>query len=517
MVRISKKVLTYNLQKGNRPLYEQLYLAIRGDIECGRIAANEQLPSKRLLARHLSVSVITVEGAYDQLVAEGYARAEPRRGYFACPFEQVAPVQKRAAEPRGKAYGEGACEQDIARPQAETLIDLSGAQSPLGLFPYAAWARTMRAVLSEETEMTLQQAAHPRGAYALRSAIAAHLRGLRGMDVSPDQIVVGAGAQLLYALIVQLLGRERVFAIENPGYRRLLQIYRANDVRCMPVLLDSAGPRPDELMHSEASVLHCMPSHQFPTGITTPVGRRQELLAWAAERPSASHVKRYIIEDDFDCEFRMTGRPVPSLMSMDTNNAVIYTNTFTKTLGATFRIGYMVLPHELSHIFDSELGFYSCTVGALEQLTLARFMMSGEYERHINRQRTHFRRVQNAFVRALNATKMAPFLKTHHVGSGLHFMLELDVFHNDMVSAEMQNRGCVSLEQKVADALLKRGLKLAPLSEFWLACSHKQSSPLSNNPQFMMNVTTLAEDDVENVAKILSDAVAEVLACIDSN
>ena len=498
MVRISKKVLTYNLQKGNRPLYEQLYLAIRGDIECGRIAANEQLPSKRLLARHLSVSVITVEGAYDQLVAEGYARAEPRRGYFACPFEQVAPVKKRADELRWKAYGEGAGEQDIARPQAETLIDLSGAQSPLGLFPYAAWARTMRAVLSEETEMTLQQAAHPRGAYALRNAIAAHLRGLRGMDVSPDQIVVGAGAQLLYALIVQLLGRERVFAIENPGYRRLLQIYRANDVRCVPVLLDSVGPRPDELMHSEASVLHCMPSHQFPTGITTPVGRRQELLAWAAESPSANQPKRYIIEDDFDCEFRMTGRPVPSLMSMDTKNAVIYTNTFTKTLGATFRIGYMVLPQELSHVFDSELGFYSCTVGALEQLTLARFMMSGEYERHINRQRTHFRRVQNA-------------------GSGLHFMLELDIFDNDMVSVEMQNRGCVSLEQKVTDALLKRGLKLAPLSEFWLACSHKQSSPLSNNPQFMMNVTTLAEDDVENVAKILSDVVAEVLACIDGN
>ncbi|MEY8563063.1 PLP-dependent aminotransferase family protein [Eggerthellaceae bacterium 3-80] len=502
-------MLTYDLQKGNRPLYEQLYFAIRHDIERKHLAAGKRLPSKRLLAKHLNVSVITVEGAYDQLVAEGYVRAEPRRGYFVCSFEQVAPAEKRASEAYSEADDSLVCETDEVLTQPDISFDLSGAQSPSGLFPYAAWARTMRAVLSEETESTLQKAAHPRGAYELRSAIAAHLRGLRGMDVSPDQIVVGAGAQLLYALIVQLLGRERIFAIENPGYRRLLQIYRANDVRCVPVMLDDAGPVPDELLRNEASVLHCMPSHQFPTGITTPVGRRQELLAWAAKKSSVNGANRYLIEDDFDCEFRMTGRPIPALMSMDAHNTVIYTNTFTKTLGATFRIGYMVLPKDLSQKFAENLGFYSCTVGALEQLTLARFMLSGEYERHINRQRTHFRRVQNGFVRALDATEASPFIKMHHVGAGLHFVLEVAESQAGVSAYKGENDPAV-YEQALYDAALKRGLKLAPLSEFWLADRCTQSSPLSNNPQFMINVTSLTEDDTRNVAQLLSDAICEI-------
>lgn len=399
------------------------------------------------------------------------------------------------------ATGQAAGTDISAAPHPPALADLTGAQQPQGLFPYAAWARTMRAVLSNETEETLQQAAHPRGAYALRRAIAANLRGFRGMDVPPDQIVVGAGAQTLYALLVQLLGRDRAFAIENPGYKRLQQIYLANDVTCVPVALDDAGPRVDELVRCGASVLHCMPSHQFPTGITTPVGRRRELLAWAAKPPH--QVKRYLIEDDFDCEFRMTGRPMPSLQSMDAHESVIYTNTFTKTLGAAFRIGYMVLPGELSRKFDDELGFYSCTVGALEQLTLARFMESGDYERHVNRQRTHFRRVQNALLRALDATEAGALLRPRQVGAGLHFVLEVDV--------PRDAGSLVAAERKIAEAAGARGLALSPLSNFCLAEASAQRSPLSNKPQFMINFTVLEEDDVQSVAKALSDAILDAL------
>lgn len=516
-------MLTYSLEKGPVSLYEQLYVGIRRDIESGRIVPGERLPSKRQLARHLNVSVITVEGAYDQLVAEGYVRAEARRGYFACEVECVSPGEGVAElqvgdEARLQAYNATALQvSDPIAPRLPALADLTGAQQPQGLFPYAAWARTMRAVLSNETEETLQQAAHPRGAYALRLAIVEHLRGFRGMEILPDQIVVGAGAQTLYALLVQLLGRDRVFAIENPGYKRLQQIYLANDVACVPVALDDAGPGLDELVCSGASVLHCMPSHQFPTGITTPVGRRRELLAWAAGAGAAPavpaapagapelsyQVKRYLIEDDFDCEFRMTGRPMPSLQSMDAHESVIYTNTFTKTLGAAFRIGYMVLPRELSRKFDVELGFYNCTVGALEQLTLARFMKSGDYERHVNRQRTHFRRVQNALLRALDATEAGALLRPRQVGAGLHFVLEVDT--------PCDAGSLAAAERKIVEAAGARGLTLSPLSGFWLAEASAQRSPISNKPQFMINFTALEEDGVQSVAKALSDAVLDAV------
>ena len=306
-------------------------------------------------------------------------------------------------------------QNDVGR---KWLADFTGATAPEGVFPYAAWARTLRRVLADESERTVLEAAGPQGSPRLRAAIAAHLRGFRGMEVHPDQIVIGSGAQSLYGLLVQLLGRDLVYGVEDPGYPRLASIYRSNDVAVRPIALDEEGPSLEVLERAGIDVLHCTPSHQFPTGITVPVSRRRALVEWAygtseksesvlaprvsdgPSRPSEAKWdpenalvdecgsgkvggmletrSRYLIEDDFDCEFRMAGRPVPTLATLDGAGRVIYANTFSKTLGGAFRIGYVVLPEELAERFRDKLGFYTCTVGALEQLTLARFMESGE-------------------------------------------------------------------------------------------------------------------------------------------
>lgn len=477
-------MLTYELAKQSaESLYVQLYRCIRHDIEQGILGKGEQLPSKRALAQHLGVSLITVEGAFRQLIAEGYVRTEPRRGSFVCAVSAPASIQKPDASTTPQEQREST---DDDQEDASLLADLTGVTPPVGLFPYAAWARTMRTVLSTETERTMLEAAGAQGSVQLRRAIAQHLKGFRGMDVHPDQVVIGSGAQSLYGLVVQLLGRTRTFAIEDPGYPRLRQIYQSNDVIVQTVRLDEHGPVLDELERTGASVLHCMPSHQFPTGLTTPVGRRQCILQWAAN--SDGGLRRYVIEDDFDCEFRMAGRPIPALSTMDAHERVIYANTFTKTLGAAFRIGYVVLPPHLADAFRDRLGFYACTVGALEQLTLARFISSGQYERHVNRQRTSFRRIQETLVRALGATPAGEHLRFRNVGAGLHFLMEVEGLpHN--------------AEDRIADDAHAKGVALAPLGRYVV---HDRPT---RTAAFVMSFASVDEGSISLIADTVSDAI----------
>lgn len=424
-------VLTYAMDdRGDENLYVYLYQCIRRDIESGVIASDQRLPSKRALAGHLGVSVITVEGAYAQLEAEGYIRSVERRGYYANAVAASIPDAAGAAPTRCQVPSreEPTCQQ------VPLVADFTGATPPVGLFPYALWARTVREVLTESSEESLLHEAAPTGSPRLRCAIASYLRGVRGMEVDPNRIVVGAGAQMLYGLIVQLLGRDCGYAVENPGYPRLSSIYRANDVGLSHVALDAAGISMEGLRASGASVAHVMPSHQYPTGLVTSVGRRYELLAWANEAPGP---RRYIIEDDYDFEFRLAGRPVPALQSIDAMGRVIYTNTFAKSLGPAFRMGYMVLPEQLMGEFEERLGFYSCTVSAVEQLTLARFIENGDYERHVRRARTRYRQVRDQLMGALRSSAFGGRLVIEGADAGLHFLMGVrDVAGDDAALTE---------------------------------------------------------------------------------
>lgn len=443
-------MLTYSFDdRDGESLYGHLYRCIRRDIESGAIAAHEKLPSKRALAKHLGVSLITVEGAYTQLAAEGYVRSVPRVGFFANELARPMPTGsvRTGAERRAPSDAAAPPASAPASDGRGTIANFASGSVAADRFPFAVWTRTLRGVLAHEPERTLLSETPANGSRRLRAALAGHLRTFRGIEADPDQIVVGAGAQTLYNLIVQLLGRGNRFAVEDPGYPRLTSIYRANDVPLSHVPLDGAGIDVDALCACRADVVHLMPSHQFPTGLVTPASRRYELLGWAAEAP-----ERYIVEDDYDCEFRLAGRPIPAMKSIDAIGRVLYANTFARSLGPAFRIGYVVLPPHLAERFQCELGFYSCTVSTIEQLTLARFIERGDFERHVNRMRARYRSVRTVLVDALEKGPLGDRASVEGADAGLHFLL------NVRASAS---------EAAIADAARREGVILSPLSGFY--------------------------------------------------
>lgn len=474
-------MLTYSFDdREGESLYGHLYRCIRRDIESGAIPANAKLPSKRAFAKHLGVSLITVEGAYQQLMAEGYVRSEPRRGYFANPIARPPAPAPEKNRKRGRSPF--ATFEESGPP---LLADLSGGSAAAELFPYAVWARTMREVLSHEPERALLGEAPAMGSPRLREALAGHLRAFRGLEADPACIVVGSGAQTLYNLLVQLLGRNLRFAVEDPGYPRLTSVYRANDVELAHVPLDGDGIDVAALAESGASVAHLMPSHQFPTGIVTSVGRRYELLGWANNAPG-----RYVVEDDYDCEFRLAGRPIPAMKSIDAGGRVIYVNTFARSLGPAFRVAYAVLPAPLAERYRRDLGFYSCTVSTVEQLALARFIENGDFERHVNRMRSHFRGVRDELLAALGACPAAGRLSVEGAEAGLHFLLRVD---SD------------ASESDLAAAARREGVALAPLSAF--RQRPVETADWQGAPAFVVSYAALDRAAVPQVVDALASAV----------
>lgn len=366
-------MLTYSFSKiGSESLYMYLYKCIREDILTGKITPGTKLPSKRSFAENLGVSVITVENAYAQLVSEGYVYALPKKGFFAANLEKSTAPQKKES-PRT---------QMPVPPKY--FADFSSSRTDPQNFPFATWAKLMREIISEKSAELMVNAPCG-GVFELRCAIAEHLREFRGIDADPNCIVVGAGTEYLYGLLIQLLGFDKVYALEDPGYRKIAQVYESYGVQYRFTPMDKEGIDPKAL--EKAARIFCT-FHRRTTS------RR------ASSRPShgvtrfsigaAQSENRYIIEDDYDSEFRLTGKPIPALQSIDSADRVIYMNTFSKSLASTIRISYMVLPTALAEAFYKNLGFYACTVSNLEQYTLAKFISEGYFEKHINRMRIRY-------------------------------------------------------------------------------------------------------------------------------
>ena len=356
--------MKYHIEKDSpQSAYLQLYHQLRGDIVSGVYPNGKKLPSKRLLAEQTGVSVITVEHAYAILCDEGYLEPRERSGYFV-------------------SYSAADC-FPVAEP--DSVRQLPSARDLADDFPFSVLAKTMRRVLSEYGESILVKSPN-NGCTELRKAIAAYLARCRGINVAPSQIVIGSGAEYLYGLIVQLLGRERVFALENPSYEKIRRVYLANGVTCDMLRLGSDGIRTSELARTNASVLHVTPFHSFPSGITASAGKRGEYIRWAHSRGG------YIVEDDFDSEFTLSSKAEDTLFSLESKRSVLYLNTFSKTIAPSMRLGYMVLPESLTDAFEQSVGFYSCTVPVFEQYVLAELLSNGDFERHINRVRRRRRK-----------------------------------------------------------------------------------------------------------------------------
>ncbi len=453
-------MLTYELKKSpGVPLYEALYRCIRGDILSGRLVPGEKLPSKRALAQHLEVSKITVETAYSQLLAEGYICSREKVGYFVEAVERMAPKQPAVRMP-----------QPAAEPPA--LLDLT--RSGTEQFPFSVWSRLQREVMLDYGEQLLQPLPH-QGIPELRQAIAAHLGAFRGMDIAPENILIGAGTDFLYNLLIQLLGRDLVYAVEEPGYGKIRKIYGAGGVTCIGAAMDRQGVQPQGL--KKANVLHFSPSHHFPTGLVTPMSRRMELLHWARETGG------WIIEDDYDSEFRFDAHPMPAMQSLD-RERVIYMNSFSKTLAPSIRISYLVLPEGLMARFKAQLGFYSCTVASFEQYTLARFLSRGHFEKHINRMRKFYKTRRNKVVSLLETCRYADRITILEQDAGLHFLVRADTGYSD---------------RELTRRLESAGIRIKPITGYY----HEASG--EDRHVFLVNYSVLDETALEAVLNNLPE------------
>lgn len=357
--------MKYVIDRKKRPVYLQLYTALRDDIVNGLYPFGSKLPSKRALAAEAGVSTVTAEHALALLCDEGYASARERSG-FAVTFR---PDDGFAATARGAHTAPAPTQKAHTHPN----------------FPPSVFSKTMRRVLADHGELLPEKSPNA-GCHELREALARYLARNRGIRVDTEQIVIGAGAEYLYGLIVALLGRSRRFAIESPSYHKIEQVYRAAEVTCDALPLTAEGIDSAALAASNADVLHTTPYRSYPSGVTASASKRHEYVRWASKRD------RYIIEDDFESEFSVSTKPTETLFGLSERDNVIYLNTFSKTISPSLRVGYMVLPRRLVPLYKEKLGFYSCTVPTFLQYVLCELIEGGDFERHINRVRRILRK-----------------------------------------------------------------------------------------------------------------------------
>ena len=485
-------MLTYSFDdRGMDFLYEHLYKEIKNDILMGNLKAHEKLPSKSTLAAHLNVSVVTVENAYSQLLAEGYIYSKPKSGFYVC---DVKAEDADVVGVRNACYTSGSEDHvtehsHVIREHAESpdqnrfFADFVNNSTLSENFPFSTWTKLMRETMMDDREKLMKRSPSG-GIFELRKAIADYLYQFRGMSVSPNQIIVGAGTEYLYGLIIQLLGRDSVYGVENPGYQKIQHIYDAYQVKCCYIDMDESGVNIDSLERSGADVVHISPSHHFPTGTVTPASRRYELLGWAAKQKG-----RYIIEDEYDSEFRLVGNPIPALQSIDASDKVIYMNTFSKSLSSTIRISYMVLPIPLMVRYNHVLSFYACTVSNFDQYTLTRFIQEGYLEKHINRMRKFYRNSRDRILGCIRSHRLYPQVTIKEENAGLHFLMEIDTSYTD---------------REMVDRAAAAGINISSLSQY---CHGKEQE---DSHTLVINYSGIEEDIIEEACDRLLESVVRL-------
>lgn len=365
-------MLTYPMnQREDKPKYYYLYSAIKEDILSGTLKKNEKLPSKRSLAEHLGLSLITVENAYQMLKDEGYIESRERSGYFVTelkPLGRKIDVTRELDLLEHKKRLQLLEEEQVVEEKKDTM------------FPASVYFKTVRSVLTEYGNVLLEKSPNE-GCAILRNAIAKYLLRYRGIFAQPEQIIIGSGAEYLYSTIVRMFGNGKIYGLENPSYHKIQAVYEGMGAQCEFLKMGKEGLLSTELERTRADILHVTPFHSYPSGVTASVRKRQEYLEWAKEHDAI------IVEDDFDSEFFMPGKPIDTLYMSDDSQSVIYINTFSKSLSPSIRIGYMILPEKWLEKYRENVGEFSCTVPVLDQYVLAEFIEKGHFEQHLNRVR----------------------------------------------------------------------------------------------------------------------------------
>lgn len=453
-----------DLQGGAKaPLYEKIYTYIKNEITIGKMATGEKLPSTRLLAQNLSVSRSTVEMAYEQLLAEGYIKAEPCRGFFVCDVTELYRLGVRLPEKDGaqgenrektgagfrtgrlpETSGQGKTKESLQK-EAAIELDFSPYAIDTEHFPFNIWRKIHKNVLLDDREELLY-AGDGQGEFGLRCAIASYLHQARGVNCEPSDIVVGAGNEYLELLLTQILGGGQKVLMENPTYPQAYHTFCNAGYQMEMLAVGEQGMQIEEVRRRNPDIVYMMPSHQFPLGTVMPLKQRLELLKWAAEEEN-----RYLIEDDHDSEYRYRGKPIPSLQSVDTVGKVIYLGTFSKSIAPSLRISYMVLPAKLLERYHSQCGFYSVTVPKMQQEVLRAFMEEGHFERHLNKMRGIYRSKHDFLLGELKKRSWVKAVRGEH--AGLHVLVEV--------------RTKLS-EQEICALAGKRGVRVYGISEYFI-------------------------------------------------
>lgn len=467
--------------RNNKSIYEFLYECIKNDILNGTLKPKDKLPSKRAFAANQGISVITVENTYAQLLAEGYIYSIPKSGFY---VSNIATMHNAYDNIYTLSVS---TKDDYENINSDIRYNLTSNHTPSENFPFSTWAKIIRRLLTEQNENLLISPSTA-GVYELRVAISKHLRDFRGISCKPSQIIIGAGTEYLYSLIVQLFGANSIYGLENPSSNKIRKIYQSLNVITYPLNMDAEGVCIDDtndILNESNMILQISPSHQFPLGIVTSISRRYELLKWASQSDN-----RYIIEDDYDSEFRLQGKPIPSLFSIDSTSKVIYFNTFTKSLSPTIRISYMVLPESILNRFNNRLGFYSNTVSNFEQYTLATFINEGYFEKHINRMRNHYTKLRNQLADSLLTSNLGRHITISEEDSGIHFIMKINT---QLLDSELKEKA------------MENGIMISFISEY-LSNDNNVNTDNKYNHLAIINYSGLKVDEIENITASLNEA-----------
>lgn len=457
--------LTMNLKTHSKiPLYEQIYNYIKSDIQNGKIAYGEKLPSTRALAKHLEISRSTVELAYEQLLSEGYIESEPYRGFFVAQIEELYHLQK------GKITS-----AKIYKEKKKYKYDFTPNGVDLKSFPYNAWRKLSKDILMDD-KTELFRAGDSQGEYGFRNAICNYLYQARGVNCTPDQIIIGAGSDYILMLLSTILGIHHRIAFEDPTYKQAYRMVRSLSYETAPVPMDKNGMKVSELEKSGAGIAYVTPSHQYPTGVIMPLKRRLELLRWASQEEG-----RYIIEDDYDSEFRYKGKPIPALQGYDGEDKVIYLGTFSKSIAPAIRLSYMVLPKPLLEVYDQKSRFVNSTVSKVDQMIVQKFIEEGYYERHLNKTRALYKSRHDVLIEGLRP--MMDICKISGEHAGVHLLL---TFHNGMSEEELIQR---------AEA---EDIRVYGLSDYCIQEKYE------GNATILLGYANLSEEQIREAVQILN-------------
>lgn len=457
-------MLTIELNhQSKEPFYEQIYKYIRDEIKGGMLEKHTKLPSSRGLASHLSISRNTVDMAYAQLVSEGYIESIPKKGYYVCELEQEltkVPLEDDWKEEIGE--------------EESYLVDFSPNGVDMENFPYNQWRKLVKEVMNTDNS-ELFQLGDPQGDLEFRKTIRLYLHQSRGVNCQENQIIVGAGMDYLLLLLGILFDKTKKIAFEEAVYPQAYQVFRSLGFERENISLDSQGMMIQELEESGCDIAYVTPSHQYPTGIVMPISRRLKLLAWANEKEG-----RYIIEDDYDSEFRYHGRPIPALQGNDRKGNVIYLGTFSKGIAPAIRVSYMVLPQSLYKKFKEKCAFYSSTVSRIDQEVINQFMLKGHFERHLNRMRGIYRSKHDCLVQELK--QFGSNIQVFGESAGLHLLVQ---YIGDKT------------EEQLTEIAKANGVKVYPLSNY-MAEKKKSAYPV-----MILGFARLSEEDIKKGISIL--------------